>query len=73
MSTVLHRSVGAGLMVAGAVVVVASTTIVDMPGPITASKPEFVFKFSAPFVALAAVLAIAGVALLARGWRRNEP
>lgn len=52
-------------------VIIASTAIVDVPGPITASKPEFVFKFSAPFVALAVALAVVGVALIARDWRRT--
>lgn len=73
MNAGLRRSLAAALEVAGAVVVIASTIIVDVPGPMMASKPEFIFKFSPPFAALAVTLAIAGVALLARDWRRSEP
>ena len=73
MSAGLRRSLAVALEVAGVVVIIASTTIVDVPGPIMASKPEFIFKFSPPFVALAVTLAFAGVVLVARDWRRSEP
>ena len=73
MNAGLRRSLAVALGVAGVVVVIASTTIVDVPGPMMASKPEFIFKFSPPFVAIAVTLAIASVALVARDWRRSEP
>ncbi len=72
MNTVFRGSLGAVLEALGPVVVVASATIIDMPGPVEASKPEFVFRFSAPFIALAVELAIAGVVLLAGGWKRHR-
>jgi hypothetical protein len=73
VSIVLHRSVGVPLVATGAVMVVVSTTLVDLGGPITADKPECVLKFSAPFATLGVAFAIGGVALLARGWRGSKP
>ena len=46
MRTILRSLLGVALMAMGVVLLVGSTTIVDVPGPMAPSKPEFVFNFS---------------------------
>ena len=72
MSTKLHRSLGVALMIVGVVVLVTSTTIVDVPGPMAPSKPEFICNFSTPFATLALVLAFSGVVLLFRSRKKGK-
>ncbi len=72
MSKILRRSGGVASIAIGLGVIFASTIIVDIPGPIEASKPEFVFKFNAPFVGLAAALAILGIVLVARSRKGTD-
>jgi hypothetical protein len=65
MGAMIRRCVGVVLLVAAVVVVLASTNIQDVPGPMDGVKPEFAFEFSIPFVILAVILAAAGTLSLA--------
>ena len=74
MRTMWRRILGVALVIMGVVVLVGSTTVVDVPGPMAPSKSEFVFNFSVPFTALAVVLAVAGIFLLVHTWKKTgEP
>jgi hypothetical protein len=74
MRGILQRSLGVASIVLGVVVIFASTTIVDVPGPMEPTKPEFVFKFNSPVFALALALAVIGIVLFARSWKGiDEP
>ncbi len=39
----------------------ASTKMIDVPGPMTPSKPEFTFEFNTPLALLASVLILTGI------------
>ena len=60
---------GISLIASAIVIFVLSIHLVDVPGPMTADKPEFIFEFAKPLLILAAVLALAGKMLLARKFR----
>jgi hypothetical protein len=60
------------LVAIGLALVVATTSIEDVLGPMEASKPEFLFKFNWPFVGVAAALAVWGIVIFARSWSQNE-
>jgi hypothetical protein len=64
MASTTRRCVGALLLVAAIGLLFASTSVKDVPGPMDASKPEFTFDFSIPFMILSAVLAVAGTLTL---------
>jgi hypothetical protein len=60
---------GIALIAIGIVVFISSIHLVDVPGPMTADKPEFTFEFTKPLLILSAVLALAGEVLLAWKFR----
>ena len=70
MTSNFRRILGLALLATAVIVLVGSTTIVDLPGPIVASRPEFVFKFSEVFAGLAVSLTVVGVTLLV--WTGKE-
>jgi hypothetical protein len=73
MSITSRRWIGTALIAVAAIVLFASTTVVDVPGPMEASKPEFTFEFSPPFAILAGVFALSGIAFVAMTFRgRHE-
>lgn len=72
MSGILQRSLWVASTALGVVVILASTSIVDVPGPMKPSTPEFVFKFNPPFFGLVVALAVIGIVLFARGWKEID-
>jgi hypothetical protein len=72
MSTKTRRWLCTTLIALALVVIIASTKVVDTPGPMTPSKPEFTFEFSTPFVILSGVFATAGLASLASIFRAKR-
>jgi hypothetical protein len=63
---------GIALILIAVVVFISSIHFVDVPGPMTADKPEFTFEFTKPLLILSVVLALAGEVLLA--WKfRDKP
>ena len=60
---------GIALILSAVVVFISSVHLVDVPGPMTADKPEFTFEFTKPLLILSAVLALAGEVFLAWKFR----
>lgn len=54
-------------LIAGAVVVfLSSIHLVDVPGPMTADKPEFLFESTTSLVLISDILGLAGLTCLLR-------
>jgi hypothetical protein len=69
MSTITCRWVGSALIATAVVVVFATTEILDTPGPMEGSKPEFTFELSIPCLIILSVLTLAGTLSLASSFR----
>ena len=72
MTKILMRWVGIWLISNAIMVVYVSTKIVDVPGPMESSKPEFTFQFSRPFAIPAIVAAFVGVIFVISSLRRKH-
>jgi len=60
---------GIALIASAIIVFVSSIHLVDVPGPMSADKPEFTFEFSKTLVVLAALFGLSGVLLLTPKFR----
>jgi hypothetical protein len=60
---------GIALILIAVVVFISSIHLVDVPGPMTADKPEFTFEFTKPLLILSVVLALTGEVFLAWKFR----
>ena len=71
MSKISKRWLGLSLIAIAVIVVFVSTKLVDVPGPMEPSKPEFTFEFSAPFFISSIVMAFTGTAFVISSLRRK--
>jgi hypothetical protein len=69
MNVTKRRWLGGALIAIAIVIAFASTKVVDVPGPMQASKPEFTFEFNTLFMSLSVVLAVAGMLILKLSFR----
>ena len=60
---------GIALIASAIVVFISSIHLVDVPGPMSADKPEFTFEFTKPLLILSVIMALAGEVLLAWKFR----
>jgi len=71
MSIKTYRWLGISLIVVAVAVLVVTTRVLDVPGPMEPSKPEFTYEFSTPFAILSALLGLSGIVLVTLGFRRK--
>jgi hypothetical protein len=72
MSKSSQRWLAVALIVAAISVIFASTNLVDVPGPMEPSKPEFIVEFSTPLFILAVVLASFGMGFFSLSRKREN-
>jgi len=60
---------GVALITIAIVVFISSIHLVDLPGPMSADKPEFTFEFTKPLCILSVIMSLIGEVLLAWQFR----